>query len=78
MVRPRTRRNGQWRAAETDWGNDELEYYTPRHENVRLENGNLVIEAVKANLAGPDGVKRRYTSGRLTDARAIQPDLRTI
>jgi beta-glucanase (GH16 family) len=47
------------------WGNGELEYYTPRPENLRLENGNLVIEAVKEEFAGSEGVKRRYTSGRL-------------
>jgi beta-glucanase (GH16 family) len=47
------------------WGNDELEYYTPRPENLRLENGNLVIEAVKEEFAGADGVKRHYSSGRL-------------
>jgi len=47
------------------WGNDEMEYYTPRPENVRLENGNLVIEARKEEFKGADGVKRRYTSGRL-------------
>jgi beta-glucanase (GH16 family) len=47
------------------WGNDELEYYTARPENVRLKNGNLVIEAVQEEFKGPDGVKRRYTSGRL-------------
>ena len=32
------------------WGNAELEYYTNRTENVRIENGHLVIEA-------SDGVK---------------------
>jgi beta-glucanase (GH16 family) len=47
------------------WGNGELEYYTPRPKNLRLENGNLVIEAVKEEFTGSDGVKRRYTSGRL-------------
>lgn len=47
------------------WGNQELEYYTPRPKNVRLENGNLVIEAAKEEFTGSDGVKRRYTSGRL-------------
>jgi len=47
------------------WGNDELEYYTPRQENVRIEDGNLLIEALKSQYIGPDGVKRRYTSGRL-------------
>ena len=48
------------------WGNEELEYYTPRPKNLRLENGNLVIEAAKEEFKGPDGVRRRYTSGRLT------------
>jgi beta-glucanase (GH16 family) len=47
------------------WGNEELESYTPRAENVRLENGNLVIEALKEEFTGSDGVKRRYTSARL-------------
>ena len=31
----------------TDWGNQELEYYTDREENVRVENGELVITAIK-------------------------------
>jgi beta-glucanase (GH16 family) len=47
------------------WGNNELESYTPRPENVYLENGNLVIQAVREEFKGSDGVKRRYTSGRL-------------
>jgi beta-glucanase (GH16 family) len=47
------------------WGNDELEYYTARPQNVRQENGNLVIEAIKERFSGPDGVRRDYTSARL-------------
>jgi beta-glucanase (GH16 family) len=47
------------------WGNDELEYYTPRPQNVRIQNGSLVIEASREQFKGPDGVERRYTSGRL-------------
>jgi beta-glucanase (GH16 family) len=47
------------------WGNDELEYYTARPQNVRQEYGNLVIEAIKQRFAGPDGVRREYTSARL-------------
>ncbi len=31
----------------TDWGNQELEYYTDREENVRVEDGNLIITAIK-------------------------------
>ena len=47
------------------WGNQELEYYTPRRENLRLENGNLVIDALREEFTGPDRVKRDYTSARL-------------
>lgn len=47
------------------WGNEELEYYAARPKNLRVEDGNLVIEAVKEELTGPDGVTHHYTSGRL-------------
>lgn len=47
------------------WGNAELQYYTPRSQNVRQEDGNLVIEARKERFTGPDGVQRNYTSARL-------------
>lgn len=42
------------------WGNNELEYYTNRSENARIENGNLVIEARKENYGGMG-----YTSARM-------------
>ena len=42
------------------WGNNELEYYTARPENARIENGNLVIETKKERYAS-----RNYTSARL-------------
>jgi beta-glucanase (GH16 family) len=42
------------------WGNDELEFYTARTNNVRIESGHLVIEARKENYSG-----RHYTSARL-------------
>ena len=42
------------------WGNAELEYYTSRPENVRIENGNLVIEARSENFGS-----RAFTSGRV-------------
>ena len=51
-----------------EWGNQELEYYTDRPKNVRVEDGNLVIQAQKENYTGADGVTRNYTSGRLTTA----------
>jgi beta-glucanase (GH16 family) len=47
------------------WGNNESEYYTARPQNVRLENGNLVLEAIRERFAGPGGIQRDYTSGRL-------------
>ena len=42
------------------WGNNELEYYTSRTNNVRVENGQLVIEARQESYMGSG-----YTSARL-------------
>jgi beta-glucanase (GH16 family) len=42
------------------WGNAELEHYTDRVENARLENGYLVIEARQEPFGG-----QAYTSARL-------------
>jgi beta-glucanase (GH16 family) len=47
------------------WGNQELEYYTKRKENARIENGSLVITALRETYTGADGVTRDYTSARL-------------
>jgi beta-glucanase (GH16 family) len=47
------------------WGNKELEYYTARPENVHVEDGNLVIAALKEDYTGADGVTRNYTSARM-------------
>jgi beta-glucanase (GH16 family) len=47
------------------WGNHELEYYTNRPENVRVEKGKLVITARRETYKGADGVTRDYTSTRL-------------
>jgi beta-glucanase (GH16 family) len=47
------------------WGNSELQYYTARGQNVRQENGNLVIEAIKEKFTAPDRRVRNYTSARL-------------
>ncbi len=44
------------------WGNNELQYYTDREENVYLQNGNLVIKARKEN---PFYEGYQYTSSRL-------------
>lgn len=42
------------------WGNAELEYYTARTNNARIEGGQLVIEARKETYNGSD-----YTSARM-------------
>jgi beta-glucanase (GH16 family) len=47
------------------WGNQELESYTNRPENARIEKGNLVITARKETYTGADGITREYTSARL-------------
>ncbi len=50
------------------FGNHELQYYTDRPDNVRLEDGNLVIEARQEEYTGTDFVTKEYTSARLTTA----------
>jgi beta-glucanase (GH16 family) len=47
------------------WGNQELESYTSRPQNVQIQNGNLVITALRENYTGADGIARGYTSARL-------------
>jgi beta-glucanase (GH16 family) len=48
------------------WGNEELESYTDRPENARLDgSGFLVIEARREAFTGRDGIPRDYTSARL-------------
>jgi beta-glucanase (GH16 family) len=47
------------------WGNKELEYYTKREQNAFLEDGHLVIRAIKEKYPGADGASREYTSARL-------------
>lgn len=42
------------------WGNNELQYYTNNPKNVRVENGNLIIEAHKDSLEN-----NAYTSTRI-------------
>jgi beta-glucanase (GH16 family) len=42
------------------WGNNEAQYYTQDLKNVRVENGNLIIEAHQDSLGG-----KAYTSTRI-------------
>lgn len=48
------------------WGNSEMQYYTSRPENARVENGTLVIEARRENFEGsPFTSARLKTEGRV-------------
>jgi beta-glucanase (GH16 family) len=47
------------------WGNQELETYTNRTQNVQVQGGNLVITAARETFTGSDGITRDYTSGRI-------------
>src|SRR6476619_7647187 len=47
------------------WGNSELETYTDRTVNAHLQDGSLIITALKETLTGPDSIQRDYTSARL-------------
>src|SRR6266404_8479475 len=47
------------------WGNNELETYTNRTVNAHVENGLLVIKALRETFTGPDKIARNFTSARL-------------
>lgn len=47
------------------WGNNELQSYTARPNNVYIAGKALVIKAQKETFTGADGVTRDYTSARL-------------
>ncbi len=42
------------------WGNNEAEFYTKDLKNARVENGNLIIEAIKDSIGG-----KAFSSARL-------------
>ncbi|MDA8692766.1 glycoside hydrolase family 16 protein [Saprospiraceae bacterium] len=42
------------------WGNNELEYYTDKPENIRVENGQLVIQ-----IQSDSAYRKKYTSGKI-------------
>lgn len=46
-------------------GNGEMEYYTDKPENAHLENGHLLITAIKDGTDA-EGKKHRFTSARMT------------
>jgi beta-glucanase (GH16 family) len=45
------------------WGNNELEYYTDRSENIFFQDGKMIIEARKENFGG-----KQYTSSKIVSA----------
>jgi beta-glucanase (GH16 family) len=47
------------------YGNNELESYTSRTNNARIQGGQLVIEADQETYTGPDNITRNYTSARM-------------
>ncbi len=47
------------------WGNQELQTYTDRRQNAYLDDGHLVIQAMRETYSGPDGIAREFTSARL-------------
>lgn len=55
----------------TGFGNNELEYYTPRAANVHVEHGNLVLTAIKEEFTGRDGA-HHYTSGRIESSNKFE------
>lgn len=48
------------------WGNNELQYYTDRSDNCYIEDGKLIIRALKENYQN-----HQYTSARLTTKEKI-------
>lgn len=50
------------------WGNQEAQYYTGRSENLRVEDGNLVLEARK----------EQYENNAYTSARVMSKDKKTF
>ena len=59
------------------WGNDEVQSYTDRTTNAHLDGqGALVLTARRENVTGADGVRRDYSSARLSTVGnlAVPPD----
>ncbi|HSM62487.1 MAG TPA: glycoside hydrolase family 16 protein, partial [Gillisia sp.] len=53
--------NGEGTLARAGWGNNELEYYTDRTENITVQNGILIIIAKEESFEGSN-----YTSARIS------------
>lgn len=57
--------NWQYNIGAGGWGNNEHQYYTDREENIKIENGKLIITA-RAEEYENNGQKANYTSARIT------------
>ena len=49
------------------WGNNEAQYYTNDKKNVRVQNGKLIIEALKEDFYGS-----KYTSSRIKTKKKLE------
>jgi beta-glucanase (GH16 family) len=58
------------------WGNEELQYYTDRPENARVEGGNLIITARKENYQGFEYTSARMITQNKKDFRFGRIDVR--
>ncbi len=75
------RENWIYEIGDNGWGNQELQYYTERLDNSRIQDGQLIIEARKENFNGAPYTSARmitrdlqeFTYGRV-DVRAVLPE----
>ena len=58
------------------WGNEELESYTNRPENVAIQDGNLVISGATRELHGARRYKGELHLRKDEDSGQILPDIR--
>ncbi len=55
------------------FGNNELEYYTARSQNIYQQDGRLVITARREDYTGDKNVHRKYTSARIETRGLFEP-----
>ena len=60
-------RNWSFQTGAGGWGNGELEYYTDRTQNATLQDGSLVIRAMREDYGGS-----QYTSARLSSQNKFE------
>lgn len=58
------------------WGNNELQYYTDREKNARVEDGNLIITALNENIGIAQYTSARLNSKNKVDIRFGRVDVR--